>query len=146
MVYESGVTNGGVMPDNLYTGSSGGVSGWASNAFSQRVADDIDGSKLGAECDHPRARRIVAHVINCKWNTGSASGRVVESNSYVGSSCNFLKTRSQGSLGMRRIRAPRGRDTKPSASDMIHSRAPMRVTSKAEPPIKQIDPCTATSD
>ena len=45
MGYESGVTDSGVMPNNLHTGSSGGVPGWTSNTFSQRVADDVDGSK-----------------------------------------------------------------------------------------------------
>ena len=47
---------------------------------------------------------------------------------------------------MRRIRAPRGSGTKPSANDMTHSLVPIRLTSKAEPPKKHIKTCTATSE
>ena len=47
-----GVTGRCVMPINLYTGSSRGVSGCTSNLFSQRAADDLDGSKpAGSESD-----------------------------------------------------------------------------------------------
>lgn len=46
MDYEAhmaGITYGGVMPNNSYTGSSGGVSGWISNTFSSTVTDNVDG-------------------------------------------------------------------------------------------------------
>lgn len=55
--HHRGVNGRCVTSSNLYTGSSRGVSGCTSNLFSQRAADDRDGSKpAGSDSDPPVER------------------------------------------------------------------------------------------
>jgi hypothetical protein len=65
----------------------------------------------------------------------SASGFMVGSASGLGRSLTKMNNRSKGLFGKRRMRAPKGIDTKPRASEIPHSRPSMRVTWKAAPPI-----------
>ena len=56
-----------------------------------------------------------------------------------------LKKVSNGPLGMQRITAPHGMDTKPKANDMPHSRPPIRTTWNAAPPTNTIKTWTIIS-
>lgn len=75
----------------------------------------------------------------------SPLGRVVGSISGFGSRCILINSLSNGAFGIRRIRAPRGIETTPRASDIPHSRPLMRVTWKAAPPTKTIKTWTVIS-
>jgi len=54
--HHRGVSGRGVTPSILNTGSSRGVSGCTSNLFSQRAADDLDGSKPAGSESEPKVR------------------------------------------------------------------------------------------
>ena len=56
-----------------------------------------------------------------------------------------LKKVTKGPLGMQRMIAPHGMDTKPTASEMPHSRPPMRTTWNAAPPTNTIKTCKTIS-
>lgn len=75
----------------------------------------------------------------------SACGVVVGSTSGFGMRRILMNNRSMGPLGMQRMRAPRGIETKPRATPMPHSRPPMRVTWNAAPPTNTMRIWIATS-
>lgn len=75
----------------------------------------------------------------------SVSGRVVGSTSGLCNRCSLMNSRSNGLLGKQRTSAPIGIETTPRASEIPHSRPPMRVTWNAAPPTKTIRICTAIS-
>lgn len=75
----------------------------------------------------------------------AASGFTVGSSSGRGRSRSQIKSRSKGALGNKRISAPNGRETAPSPREIPHSRAPIRVTWNAAPPMKTINIWTTIS-
>ena len=75
----------------------------------------------------------------------SASGLMVGRASGLGRSLKKTNNRSKGLFGKRRMKAPRGIDTAPRASEIPHSRPPMVVTWKAAPPTNTTRIWTAIS-
>ena len=75
----------------------------------------------------------------------SLSGLNVGRTSGFPKSLKNLKKVSKGPLGMQRMTAPHGIDTKPMASEMPHSRPRMRTTWNAAPPMNTIKTCTTIS-
>jgi hypothetical protein len=61
---QRGVSGLDAAPSNLNTGSSRGVSGCTSNLFSQRAADDLDGSKPAGSESEPVTRGCQLEATN----------------------------------------------------------------------------------
>ena len=80
------------------------------------------------------SRTILIAPLHPSWSTRAVGSTSLGSSTSLTNLNNF----SKGFVGIKRMTAPQGIDTKPSARDMPHSRPPIRVTWKAAPPTNTI--------
>lgn len=145
---KDGLQNGSGLSNNFYlkkTGCTHNVVRWpSSRSRADRLLMTNEEERTRPPRTFENSPRLSRTRLMAEFHS-PAPGLIVGSTSGLGSRCNRMKSLSKGALGMYRTRAPRGIETTPRASEMPHSRPPMRVTWKAAPPTKTMRIWTAIS-